>query len=131
MASKIKAAIRVRPFLPSELKNGYRNSSLSIDQQNKEIFISEDSSKRAFHFDHLFGQDASQEDVYKGCKIDSMIDRAIEGYHSTIFAYGQTGSGKTHTMQGAEVVEEEAKGTWNSQNVTLSIILEDKDYDDG
>lgn len=25
----------------------------------------------------------------------------------------------------AEVVEEEAKGTWNSQNVTLSIILED------
>lgn len=31
----------------------------------------------------------------------------------------------------AEVVEEEAKGTWNSQNVTLSIILEDKDYDDG
>ena len=30
-----------------------------------------------------------------------------------------------------EVVEEEVKGTWNSQNVTLSIILEDKDYDDG
>jgi hypothetical protein len=25
----------------------------------------------------------------------------------------------------AEVVDEEAKGTWNSQNVTLSIILED------
>lgn len=33
-----------------------------------------------------------------------MLDRVIEGYHSTIFAYGQTGSGKTHTMQGAEVV---------------------------
>ena len=28
----------------------------------------------------------------------------------------------------AEVVEEEAKGTWNSQNVTLSIILEDQNY---
>lgn len=31
-----------------------------------------------------------------------MIDKAIEGYHSTIFAYGQTGSGKTHTMQGID-----------------------------
>lgn len=35
-----------------------------------------------------------------------MIDRALEGYHSTIFAYGQTGSGKTHTMQGSECVED-------------------------
>lgn len=42
-----------------------------------------------------------------------MIDRAIEGYHSTIFAYGQTGSGKTHTMQGAEVVEEGSKTQLN------------------
>lgn len=35
-----------------------------------------------------------------------MIDKALEGYHSTIFAYGQTGSGKTHTMQGSESVED-------------------------
>jgi chromosomal replication initiation ATPase DnaA len=33
-----------------------------------------------------------------------MIDKALEGYHSTIFAYGQTGSGKTHTMQGSESI---------------------------
>jgi len=30
-----------------------------------------------------------------------MLDKAIEGYHSTIFAYGQTASGKTYTIQGA------------------------------
>jgi Cdc6-like AAA superfamily ATPase len=29
-----------------------------------------------------------------------MLDKAIQGYHSTIFTYGQTGSGKTYTMQG-------------------------------
>lgn len=34
-----------------------------------------------------------------------MVEKAIEGYHSTIFAYGQTGSGKTYTMQGAEIVD--------------------------
>ncbi len=42
-----------------------------------------------------------------------MLDRVIEGYHSTIFAYGQTGSGKTHTMQGAEVVEDGQKTQLN------------------
>lgn len=61
MASKIKAAIRVRPFLPSEVKNGYRNSSLSIDQNKKEIYIREETSKRSFHFDYLFSEEASQE----------------------------------------------------------------------
>jgi hypothetical protein len=35
-----------------------------------------------------------------------MIDKALKGYHSTIFAYGQTGSGKTYTMQGQEVIED-------------------------
>jgi hypothetical protein len=29
-----------------------------------------------------------------------LVDKAVEGYHSTIFTYGQTGSGKTYTMQG-------------------------------
>jgi len=40
--------------------------------------------------------------VYTGCEVDKLVDRAIEGYHSTILAYGQTGSGKTYTMQGIE-----------------------------
>ena len=34
-----------------------------------------------------------------------MIDRALKGYHATIFAYGQTGSGKTYTMHGDEGAE--------------------------
>lgn len=101
MSNKIKAAIRVRPFLPSEIKNGYKNSRVMIDQGRKEICVHEDNIKRSFHFDYLFSEDNSQEDIYHGCKVDHMIDKAIEGYHSTIFAYGQTGSGKTHTMQGA------------------------------
>jgi Cdc6-like AAA superfamily ATPase len=31
-----------------------------------------------------------------------MIEKALQGYHSTIFAYGQTGSGKSYTMQGGD-----------------------------
>lgn len=29
-----------------------------------------------------------------------MVNKVLDGYHSTIFAYGQTGSGKTHTIDG-------------------------------
>lgn len=32
--------------------------------------------------------------------MDKLINRVVDGYHSTIFAYGQTGSGKTYTIQG-------------------------------
>ena len=42
-----------------------------------------------------------------------MIDKAIEGYHSTIFAYGQTGSGKTYTMQGAQNFEDGSRSQLN------------------
>ena len=35
MSDKIKAAIRVRPFLPSEIKKGYTNSHVIIDQKKK------------------------------------------------------------------------------------------------
>jgi Cdc6-like AAA superfamily ATPase len=32
----------------------------------------------------------------------SLINRVVDGYHSTIFAYGQTGSGKTYTIEGTD-----------------------------
>ena len=35
MSNKIKAAIRVRPFLGSETKNGYKNTRLRIDRNKK------------------------------------------------------------------------------------------------
>jgi hypothetical protein len=36
-----------------------------------------------------------------------LVERVIEGYHSTIFAYGQTGSGKTFTIEGGETAANE------------------------
>lgn len=41
MSNKIKAAIRVRPFLPSQVKNGYTNSKVTIDHKKKEIYVAE------------------------------------------------------------------------------------------
>lgn len=63
---------------------------------------SDSGNNKIFQFDYTFGEGSTQADVYEGCEVEKMVDRAIEGYHGTIFAYGQTGSGKTFTMQGVE-----------------------------
>lgn len=38
-----------------------------------------------------------------------MVQKVVEGYHSTIFAYGQTGSGKTYTMEGFDYADRGGK----------------------
>lgn len=102
MSSKIKAAIRIRPFLKSEIKSGYNNSCIASDPTRKEVQVYEGQQSRNFNFDHILTEQASQDDLYQQCGIEHMIEKALQGYHATIFAYGQTGSGKTYTMHGDE-----------------------------
>lgn len=52
-----------------------------------------------YAFDRLFGEEASQEDVYKGTT-EPLLDSVLQGYNATVFAYGATGCGKTHTISG-------------------------------
>ena len=56
-------------------------------------------AERQFTFDRVFGERASQDDVYD--VVAPYVHSVIrDGYNATIMAYGQTGSGKTHTMMG-------------------------------
>ena len=57
-------------------------------------------SAKEFRFDQVFGPDTTQGQIFEQCKIPDLIDKAIKGYHVTLFAYGQTGTGKTYTMEG-------------------------------
>jgi hypothetical protein len=50
-------------------------------------------------FDHVFGMDSTQEDVYRTLK--PITDRVFRGVDTTIFAYGATCSGKTTTILGS------------------------------
>jgi DNA replication protein DnaC len=100
MSTRIKVAVRVRPFLESEIRNGYSNSLLSSSKDRNEVSLNMDSASKTFKFDHVLLEEDSQHSVYNTCGIEQLVEKAVEGYHSTIFTYGQTGSGKTYTMQG-------------------------------
>ncbi|KNZ63607.1 hypothetical protein VP01_1120g2 [Puccinia sorghi] len=54
-----------------------------------------------WNFDSVFGQDATNQDVYQRSGARDLILSAMAGYDATIFAYGQTASGKTHTLTGS------------------------------
>ncbi len=107
-STNIKVAVRVRPLLARERKDGH--TCTHFDVSEKEIHLKkygahEDHSGHAqktqnYKFDKVLPPECSQDDVFSVLKIKQLIQRVVEGYHATIFAYGQTGSGKTHTMEG-------------------------------
>jgi kinesin family protein 4/21/27 len=72
--------------------------------------VAEGQNHRKFNFDYIFDESTSQSEVYAACEVDHLIEKALRGYHATIFAYGQTGSGKTYTMHGDELLEGQAQG---------------------
>ena len=55
---------------------------------------------KAYGFDQVFGEEASQESIFRRTRADFLINQVLIGFHATIFVYGQTGSGKTFTMEG-------------------------------
>ncbi|PLW39985.1 hypothetical protein PCASD_06804 [Puccinia coronata f. sp. avenae] len=59
------------------------------------------TSGTTWSFDSVFGQSATNEDVYQRSGARDLILSAMAGYDATIFAYGQTASGKTHTLTGS------------------------------
>ena len=55
----------------------------------------------SYTLDHMYGPEATTAQLYQR-SIKSLVDRAMEGYHSAILAYGQTSTGKTFTMTGTQ-----------------------------
>lgn len=53
---------------------------------------------KEFSFDHVFGPESTQSDVF--AKVEPLVMSFADGYNSCIMAYGQTGTGKTFTMVG-------------------------------
>ncbi|XP_077990731.1 kinesin-like protein KIF13A [Glandiceps talaboti] len=116
-SSKVRVAVRVRPFNRRELELG---TKCCIDMDGHQTILFPANSKGAdrkspktFAFDNcLWSCDeskrknyAGQEEVFK-CIGTDILENAFEGYNACIFAYGQTGSGKSYTMMGTHKTKE-------------------------
>ncbi|EKX74332.1 Kinesin motor domain containing protein [Theileria equi strain WA] len=65
----------------------------------KSVFKSQHPKVYEYEFDAVFGENSTQDDVYKDtCK--DLLPTLFEGRTVTVFAYGSTGTGKTFTMMG-------------------------------
>lgn len=94
----VRVAVRCRP--PSDREAGER-LAVAVDEAGRQVSLQGGpEAPRAFTFDCVFGQGASQQAVYDATARE-LVDSALAGYNATLFAFGQTGTGKTHTMEGS------------------------------
>ena len=98
-SQRIKVAVRIRPVLPHEQRQGFKCTKLSITGSNQvevmqskaddsEQMKSQINRRKIYNFDQVFTPDHMQPDVYTGLGIDRLVNKVVEGYHATIFAYG-------------------------------------------
>lgn len=92
----VRVFCRFRPFNATELSKDERRV---VTVHKSRIVQVESEAKQQFEFDHVFGEEAKQEEVYE-VVARPLVNEIFKGYNATVFVYGQSGSGKTTTMTG-------------------------------
>ena len=98
LRGNVRVLVRARPFWRGDGEN--QESCLVANKDNTSVSVTTQNGKGSnlYHFDHVFGQNTSQEREYH--EVSDLIQSALDGYRVCVFSYGQTGSGKTWTMSG-------------------------------
>lgn len=104
----MRVCCRVRPQNAKELAMTSARRCVSISDDTIEVKTG-DGPPQKFAYDHVFGEEASQQTVFESVALPVVQD-LMDGYNATIFAYGQTSSGKTYTMEGASIDDPELRG---------------------
>lgn len=72
--SSVRVAVRARPLIEKELVDSCAEC-VSYARDGKQVILGKD---RRFTFDHVFGPDVSQEDVYKEC-VRPLVESCCSG----------------------------------------------------
>ncbi|CAG8522752.1 8877_t:CDS:10 [Gigaspora rosea] len=129
----VQVALRIRPLTAEDLVNlptrFQRNVLTTTLFAPNQVTVLQGEKKQTFTFDHVFGPESSQKDIYDRC-IKSMVDKFLEGFNVTILAYGQTSSGKTHTMGTADNLTspQESRGIIPRSMATLFSCINSAQY---
>lgn len=99
VGDNIKVFVRVRPLNEKE-----KLSDPCVIVNGQTIEMKGGGPDHRFAFDHVFQDQATQEEIYASVGHD-VVEAAFEGFNGTVFAYGQTSSGKTHTCIGPDYTD--------------------------
>lgn len=103
---KIRVVVRKRPLNSKETNKKdpdvlkmESDQTMTVRELKTKVDLTKYVDEHAFTFDNVFGEEATNEDIYLTC-VQPIVVAAFQGAKVTCFAYGQTGSGKTFTMMG-------------------------------
>eukprot|EP00158_Paraphelidium_tribonemae_P006245 Partr_v1_DN27744_c0_g1_i2_m67490 putative Kinesin family member len=102
----IRVVIRARPMNTMEKQRADQKVLFCLDDgQTIQIQKNIDGQPvKPMTFHRVFDELTSQEQFFENSGIKDLVEKAVEGYNSTIFAYGQTGTGKTFSITGPDDV---------------------------
>jgi kinesin family member 4 len=85
----VQVAVRVRPFIPSEINRGCQEVVKKSHGLPQVYITGETTSKlqEFYAFNNVFMPHKTQEEVYE-FSVKSMIPKLFDGYNVTILAYG-------------------------------------------
>jgi hypothetical protein len=103
MIANLSVAVRIRPISMKELdaaKTREQNTMAIVAKaladstvlvfDPVESYTGARPRQKVFEFDHVFGENAEQEIVYKK-SVEHQVDAVMQGYNATVFCYGATG----------------------------------------
>ncbi|XP_019113045.2 uncharacterized protein LOC104920354 isoform X2 [Larimichthys crocea] len=104
---RISVCVRKRPLTHAECRRGESDvvttpsgECVTVHESKEAVDLTQYILQHRFYFDHVFGEESSNEEVYRKTAYP-LVQHMLNGGKATCFAYGQTGAGKTHTMLGS------------------------------
>ncbi|KAF7659519.1 hypothetical protein LDENG_00296010 [Lucifuga dentata] len=125
--SRIRVAVRLRPYMEKQDEKGEGPCVRGLDSQNLEIINWRNATETVkYHFDVFHGEKTTQQEVFLS-SVKPILPHLLNGQNASVFAYGPTGAGKTHTMLGTPeepgVIPRAVREVFN--------LVKAKDEDDG
>ncbi|QDZ18522.1 kinesin [Chloropicon primus] len=134
---KCKVIVRVRPLLENEPKDAdavsvdteKNNIQVRVLSKSKKLSSTEKNGKatakaKSYNFDYVLGPNEGQDDLFRSCDIEGLVQSSLQGYSQTVFAFGQTGSGKTYSICGKEDERTSGDKAPSSSTHTVGLLEE-------
>jgi len=99
--SRVRVAVRLRPYMNKEDNKGEGSCVRGLDSRRLEIVNWRNATETLqYEFDVFHGEQTTQKEVFVE-SVKPVLKHLLTGQNASVFAYGPTGAGKTHTMLGS------------------------------